>query len=346
MQSLGTLRRPAPWIGFDAISYPYDVSADGCVVVGVSGDPDWAPPYSQSFRWTEEAGMVGLGAGCCDGATGVSADGSVIAGLRGTYRGRWTAQTGWVSLGRIPGTDRDAIGAGDVSPDGGTMVGVAQSASDFTLEAFIWKLGEGMSGLGELPGGDYGSSAGALSADGLTVVGWSQSGSGLEAFRWTAQTGMLGLGFLPGGELQSSASATSADGSIVVGNSYGAADPDMSPAFIWDFAHGMRRLIDFLGENGVVIPGWTRIGVNGMTPDGHSFVGAGRNPAGRYEAWFAYLGSCPGDFNHSGSINSQDFFDFLNAFFAGDPAADVNHDGLITSQDFFDFLTAFFAGCP
>jgi hypothetical protein len=28
---------------------------------------------------------------------------------------------------------------------------------------------------------------------------------------------------------------------------------------------------------------------------------------------------CQADFNHSGAVNSQDFFDFLNAFFAGCP---------------------------
>ncbi|MGE3106897.1 MAG: GC-type dockerin domain-anchored protein [Phycisphaerales bacterium] len=54
-------------------------------------------------------------------------------------------------------------------------------------------------------------------------------------------------------------------------------------------------------------------------------------------------GSCPADFNADGSVNSQDFFDFLAAFFASD--ADFNHDGVTNSQDFFDFLAAFFAGC-
>jgi hypothetical protein len=56
-------------------------------------------------------------------------------------------------------------------------------------------------------------------------------------------------------------------------------------------------------------------------------------------------GACPADFNESGDVNSQDFFDFLTAFFASVPDADFNADGDVNSQDFFDFLTAFFAGC-
>ncbi|HMN40444.1 MAG TPA: GC-type dockerin domain-anchored protein [Phycisphaerales bacterium] len=52
----------------------------------------------------------------------------------------------------------------------------------------------------------------------------------------------------------------------------------------------------------------------------------------------------PADFNASGGLEVQDIFDFLNAWFAGDPAADFNGGGLGVS-DIFDFLNAWFAGC-
>jgi hypothetical protein len=69
------------------------------------------------------------------------------------------------------------------------------------------------------------------------------------------------------------------------------------------------------------------------------------NPCGSVTSDETTLTICPADFNCDGSRNSQDFFDFLGAFFAGTPDADFNGDGTINSQDFFDFISVFFAGC-
>ncbi len=54
---------------------------------------------------------------------------------------------------------------------------------------------------------------------------------------------------------------------------------------------------------------------------------------------------CRADFNASGTLNVQDIFDFLAAWFTANPSADFNHANGITVQDIFDFLAAWFTGC-
>ncbi|MBC7772303.1 MAG: hypothetical protein H7210_07410 [Pyrinomonadaceae bacterium] len=52
---------------------------------------------------------------------------------------------------------------------------------------------------------------------------------------------------------------------------------------------------------------------------------------------------CTSDWNQDGTVNSQDFFDFVADFFNDN--ADFNSDGVTNSQDFFDFVGAFFTPC-
>src|SRR5262245_38224427 len=71
--------------------------------------------------------------------------------------------------------------------------------------------------LGDLPGGDFQSSATGVSADGSFVVGQSNSPYGGEdAFCWTASGGMVRLRDLHDGSYISPY-ALSADGLVVVG---------------------------------------------------------------------------------------------------------------------------------
>ena|GEM_PF-2723102 len=61
---------------------------------------------------------------------------------------------------------------------------------------------------------------------------------------------------------------------------------------------------------------------------------------------FVTAPECPADIDGDGDADVADFFAFILAFAAGDPAADVNDDGSIDVGDFFAFVAAFAAGCP
>jgi probable HAF family extracellular repeat protein len=95
-------------------------------------------------------------------------------------------------------------------------------------QAFRWENGE-MVGLGDLPGGDFYSTANAVSPDGSVVVGLSHSGSYYEAFRWENEQ-MTGLGNLYG-DRYSEAEDVSANGLVVVGHG---GTPLGDEAFRWE----------------------------------------------------------------------------------------------------------------
>lgn len=102
-------------------------------------------------------------------------------------------------------------------------------------------------------------------------------------------------------------------------------------------------------RNGAAIPGATTRNLtinNAMAADGGSYRVTVTNTCGvtlSSSAIVTVTAACPCDWNASGSLSSQDFFDFIAAFFSDN--ADFNNDGQTTSQDFFDFLACFFTGC-
>ncbi|HMN42330.1 MAG TPA: GC-type dockerin domain-anchored protein [Phycisphaerales bacterium] len=55
---------------------------------------------------------------------------------------------------------------------------------------------------------------------------------------------------------------------------------------------------------------------------------------------------CPGDYNGDGHLAVVDIFEYLNAWFAGNPGTDVDGVPGLQVADIFAFLNAWFAGCP
>jgi probable HAF family extracellular repeat protein len=256
----------------DNNSWCTGVSANGSVVVGVSGMQPYEQPPGPTydvFRWTAGTGMVGLGhlpgdSFSTDGI--VSGDGSVVVGLsQHSYNSavgqafRWTAGSGMVGLGYLPGGTNSQAFA--VSSNGSVIIGTSSSAAG--TRAFRWTVGSGMVALGVLPG-DTNSEAAAISADGSVIVGASYTASGAHAFRWTAASGMVGLGHLPG-DTYSSATGVSGDGSVVIGSSD-------SGYFRWATGSGMVTL--------GVLPGDTSSSAAAISADGSVIVGTSYSASG------------------------------------------------------------------
>lgn len=179
-------------------SQAFAVSRDGGVVVGF-GEVDG--PISRGFRWTSATGMVELRVlpgNNLSTAFGISRDGRTAVGYSGDTTTFRFEPTAWTPNGtpRALGLLAGSFGrANDVS-DNGVVVGASSSpntSGPFFTEATRWTASGGPSGLGDLPGGDFFSTAEAVSADGAVIVGASFTEAGLEAFLWTERTGMIPL---------------------------------------------------------------------------------------------------------------------------------------------------------
>ncbi len=123
-------------------------------------------------------------------------------------------------------------------------------------------------GLGDLSGGRFSSDAEAVSADGSTVVGISEAGSGKYAFRWTADSGMQNLGDIAAGANYSIAHAVTADGSVVVGRSTAGFRDE---AFRWDIGYGKIKLL----KTDIEVATYP-ISANAISSDGSVIAGVGR----------------------------------------------------------------------
>jgi len=192
---------PDLWEGFrwenglmSALGLPpaIGVSADGSVVVGISG-----------FRW-ENGAMTTVGdlpgGGSSSSCYDVSADGSVVVGYSSSANGdeafRWEGGV-ITALGYLPGASLPGwSAAAGVSADGSVVVGASESQDSGPVwQAFRWENGV-MTALGGLPREYFiASMAYDVSVDGSVIVGESRTGQHDRntAFIWTEATGMLNL---------------------------------------------------------------------------------------------------------------------------------------------------------
>ena len=132
-------------------------------------------------------------------------------------------------------------------------------------------------GLGDLPGGMVSSHATAVSDDGETVVGWSESANGLEAIRWRSATGLFGLGDFPGGAFRSRAFDVSADGEVICGDGLDATTSD-GLAFRWTESTGMVPVGDLPGGDVASF-------ALGISSDGTVIVGGSSDDACGYRPY-------------------------------------------------------------
>ena len=318
-------------------------SPNGAVIVGTV----FSGSTRQAFRWDSGSGMVGLGqlpGGTLSEGSGVSSDGSVVVGFAngspvfgGQDGFRWTSGTGMVPF-ELGGA---AFG---ISPDGSIAVGGSHFSS---AHAWLWRAATGLRDLGDLPGGSPQGLARALSANGSVVVGHAGSAAGEEAFVWTESGGMIGLGDLDGGSFFSRGHGVSGDGAVVVGLGKSVSGDE---AILWTAHDGLRSLkLALENEQRLALSGctlaacgtWQLTSANGISADGRTIVGEGRNPRGEVEGWIATLGTggdADGDGFADGDDNCPDIANpdqaDLDADGQGDACdADRDGDGVLDASD-------------
>jgi probable HAF family extracellular repeat protein len=169
------------------------ISADGSVWAGVAAF-DVGP--IDGIVWTAGGSVITfIEEGSGADVHGLSADGVTAVGALVDQAYAWTASTGVVLLGDLPGGSF-ASSALDASADGSIIVGYG--TTELGTEAFVWDAENGMRHLGELlacrgapaTGWAQLSQAVAISDDATTVAGWGINPDG-DTEAWAAELAFL-----------------------------------------------------------------------------------------------------------------------------------------------------------
>jgi len=206
----------------------YALSRDGKVMAANYG--------GSIYRWTPDTpkfpfhGFTLLGPGnFLNSEIGISSDGTTIISARTGSDGNvnpalWKQSSGWSDLGHPANgciVDGQWGGGYDLNADGTLAVGLAWYCPA-GAEGFVWSRTNGITALSH-PKGPAGTSsrASAISADGRTIVGFSEDPpTGVRRpVRWFAGKTYLFAGAHTPGE----ATGVSSDGSQIVGQSWNTA---------------------------------------------------------------------------------------------------------------------------
>ncbi|QYO76025.1 hypothetical protein [Devosia salina] len=257
------------WLGYPAggydVSYAYDVSADGGVVVGTAGSSNLT---QVAFRWDADTGMTALPGSGVDGR-GISGDASTVIGYHIVPDGgggshveafRWTQAGGMLDLGTGGYTSSVANG---VSSDGSVIVGEVSGAGQNV--AFAWTEATGMQLLGWMAGGAPSTRATDVSDTGILVGNSRMAGGDYQAFYKDLGSvdGLQGLGYFGGGDY-SRAEAITNDANFIVGEATDSGNVGHAVRWTWEgAAYGSAMALD--GGTGWIYSEATDIAADGAT---------------------------------------------------------------------------------
>lgn len=232
-----------------------EVSDAGPDAPDATDEPDAEPPpVLTGAEFTVLPDFAGSAEESTTTATDVSADGLVLVGTGwgssfNNYEAfRWTAATGMVGLGRLPGHNVDSRAVA-VSRDGATVVGVSRHqpvvGGDIEYVPYRWTEATGLVALSLGEPGEA-SSAWVNGANAVTDGGVVVGNARWRPVRWLADGTRQALS-----DLNGFGSGVSADGSVAVGEvvlGYDGAGIGIVRAFRWTEAGGLVLLKDGVGQ--------------------------------------------------------------------------------------------------
>lgn len=200
----------------------YDLGS-GITASGSSSNGSVVGAYSSLsgtfYSWTAAGGVQSIGGYWEGGVASVSGDGKLISGSATASNGNTQAATynlstgTWTTLGGIGGVSGTSESSGwNISGDGKTVVGLGWVNAG-TAHAVQSTPAGTLTDLGSQGGS---SRANAVSSDGSTIVGWSETTTGFWQGTYWKNGVMTTMVDASGNEMQE-ADAVSADGTWIVG---------------------------------------------------------------------------------------------------------------------------------